>query len=207
MHSIAFNNKIVFPSKIVCVGRNYLNHIKELNNEIPEEPVLFIKPNSAIAEDLTVNPQRILHYEAELCLLIKAQKIVGVGVGLDLTDRKLQSELKQKGLPWEKAKGFDGAAVFIEFIPLENINDLPDLSFKLMINGCVKQHGVYEHMLYKPESLVQYIQTYFSLNDHDIVMTGTPEGVGEIKLNDIFELNLYLKEKVVLTKQYLVSHR
>ncbi|WP_440617023.1 fumarylacetoacetate hydrolase family protein [Cysteiniphilum sp. 6C5] len=207
MHSIAFNNKIVFPSKIVCVGRNYLNHIKELNNEMPEEPVLFIKPNSAISNTLAIDPKHILHYETELCLLIESQKIAGVGLGLDLTDRNLQSELKQKGLPWEKAKSFDGAAVFSEFIPLENIKDLADLSFKLMINGGVKQHGLYEHMLYKPESLVQYIQTYFSLNDHDIVMTGTPEGVGEVKLNDVFELSLYLKEKVVLKRKYLVSNR
>ncbi len=207
MQSIIFNGKNICPSKIVCVGRNYLNHIKELNNETPEEPVLFIKPNSAISNTLAIDPKRILHYETELCLLIESQKIVGVGLGLDLTDRNLQSKLKQKGLPWEKAKAFDGAAVFSAFTPLENTNDLADLSFTLMINGCVKQHGVYEHMLHKPEFLVQYIQTYFSLNDHDIVMTGTPEGVGEIKLNDVFELNLYFKEKVVLTKQYVVGNR
>ena len=207
MQSIVFNNKNISPSKIVCVGRNYLNHIKELNNETPEDPVLFIKPNSAISEVLAIDSARTLHYETELCLLIESQKIVGIGLGLDLTDRNLQSKLKQKGLPWEKAKSFDGAAVFSAFIPLKNINDLADLSFKLMINGCIKQHGVYEHMLHKPEFLVQYIQTYFSLNDHDIVMTGTPEGVGEVKLNDVFELSLYLKEKVVLTKQYVVGNR
>ncbi|MDA0910173.1 MAG: fumarylacetoacetate hydrolase family protein [Proteobacteria bacterium] len=207
MQSIVFNNKTISPSKIVCVGRNYLNHIKELNNAIPEEPVLFIKPNSAISDTLAIDSVRTLHYETELCLLIESQKIVGIGLGLDLTDRSLQSKLKQKGLPWEKAKSFDGAAVFSAFIPLKNVDDLADLSFTLMINGCVKQRGVYEYMLHKPAFLAQYIQTYFSLNDHDIVMTGTPEGVGEVKLNDVFDLSLYLKEKVVLTKQYVVGNR
>lgn len=207
MQSIVFNNKNISPSKIVCVGRNYLDHIKELNNAIPEEPVLFIKPNSAISRVLAIDSARTLHYETELCLLIESQKIVGIGLGLDLTDRNLQSKLKQKGLPWEKAKSFDGAAVFSAFTPLENTNDLADLSFTLTINGSIKQHGVYEHMLHKPESLVQYIQTYFSLNDHDIVMTGTPEGVGEVKPNDIFELSLAFKEKIVLTTQYVVGNR
>lgn len=191
----------------MCVGRNYLHHIKELNNETPEEPVLFIKPNSAISEALVINSARTLHYEAELCLLIESQKIVGVGLGLDLTDRNLQSKLKQKGLPWEKAKAFAGAAVFSNFIPLESIDDLAQFSFKLMINGVVKQHGVYQDMLYKPDNLLEHIQTYFTLEDYDVVMTGTPEGVGEIAVNDIFELNLYLKEEVVLTKKYLVSRR
>ncbi|WP_440683620.1 fumarylacetoacetate hydrolase family protein [Cysteiniphilum halobium] len=207
MQTVTFNRKRVSPSKIVCVGRNYLNHIKELNNEVPKDPVLFIKPNSAISEALAIDSARTLHYETELCLLMESQKIVGIGLGFDLTDRNLQSKLKQEGLPWEKAKGFDGAAVFSEFIPLEKVSDLADFSFKLIINGIVKQHGIYQNMLYKPQDLVHYIQRYFTLADHDIVMTGTPEGVGEIKLNDVFELNLYLKEKIVLTKQYVVSNR
>ena len=195
----------LFPSKIVCVGRNYLNHIKELNNETPEEPVLFIKPNSAISKTLAVSSLRTLHYETELCLLIKEQKIAGIGVGLDLTDRKLQSALKQKGLPWEKAKAFDGSAVFSEFIPFTDEENIADFSFALMINGAIKQRGVYQDMLHKPQDLLEYIQTYFTLVDNDIVMTGTPEGVGEIKIGDMFELNLYHKDRMVLTENYLVG--
>ena len=200
MRSVSFNQQEVIPSKIICVGRNYLNHIKELNNAIPAEPVLFIKPNSAITSQLTVPNNKILHYEAELCLLIQNKKIAGVGVGLDLTNRILQSELQQKGLPWEKAKAFDGSAMFSVFIWLPIKSDLAGLSFVLRINGELKQQGIYKEMIHKPSALLSYIQTYFSLDDNDIIMTGTPEGVGEIKKSDLFTLELYLKGEVLLQK-------
>lgn len=203
MRSIIFNQSKVYPSKIVCVGRNYLNHIKELNNQVPEDPVLFIKPSSAISSQLVVPEDKVLHYEAELCLLIQSKKIIAAGVGLDLTDRCLQTQLKEKGLPWEKAKAFDASAVFSEFSPLKSESDLLNLSFSLSINGKLRQKGAYEDMIYKPQALLSHIAHYFTLADDDIVMTGTPEGVGEVSQGDAFEVTLYLNAKKLLQHQFI----
>lgn len=203
MRSIIFNQSKVYPSKVVCVGRNYLNHIKELNNQVPEDPVLFIKPSSAISSQLVVPEDKVLHYEAELCFLIQDKKIIAAGVGLDLTDRCLQIQLKEKGLPWEKAKAFDASAVFSEFSPLKSESDLLNLSFSLSINGKLRQKGAYEDMIYKPQALLNHIARYFTLVDDDIVMTGTPEGVAELSHGDAFEVTLYLNAKKLLQHQFI----
>ena len=121
MNTVVVGNRVVVPSKVVCVGRNYVAHIKELNNEIPEDMVLFIKPNSAISDVLKSFHHEAIHYEAELCFLFEGGVFIAVGLGLDLTKRSLQSELKAKGLPWERAKAFDGSAVMSQFIPINAI--------------------------------------------------------------------------------------
>lgn len=107
MKPVKFDGRNVYPSKIVCIGRNYVEHIEELNNEIPKEPVIFIKPNSAISNDIYFNKKDVIHFEGEISFLVKSDKPIGVGFGLDLTKREVQSKLKAKGLPWERAKSFD----------------------------------------------------------------------------------------------------
>ena len=117
IRSVWFDTKEVYPSKVVCVARNYLSHIKELGNTVPEQAVFFIKPNSAISHDLVLPADGIVAYEAEIAFLIRDNVIFGVGFGLDLTKRDVQAALKTKGLPWERAKAFDGAAVLSPFVP------------------------------------------------------------------------------------------
>ena len=125
MKTINLEGKEVFPSKIICIGRNYVDHIKELGNEIPEEPVIFIKPNSSIAADIQCSEPDEIHFEGEISIVVLSGEIAGVGFGLDLTKRKLQSRLKAMGLPWERSKAFDGAAVFSEFAAFEGqVSDL-----------------------------------------------------------------------------------
>lgn len=167
------------PSKIVCVGRNYVEHISELGNELPDQMVIFCKPNSAITDVLCAyHGGERLHYEAEICYIIEAGKPVAVACGLDLTKRELQTQLKAKGLPWERAKGFDGSALFGPFVALEDIQQ--ELTIELYVNGVLRQQGSTSMMLYKPEEIVREIGTVMTLEDGDIVMTGTPAGVGEV---------------------------
>lgn len=184
MNRILFREQPVTPSKVVCVGRNYVEHAKELNNEVPTSPVLFIKPNSAISNELRAGSEEPLHYEGEIALLIMDGGIAGVGFGLDLTRRALQSTLKQKGLPWERAKAFDGAAVLSDFVALTD--PLESLHLQLDINGQRVQAGGYGEMIFKPEFLVEAIGRDFSLEDGDIIMTGTPSGVGAFLRGDHF---------------------
>ena len=182
MKTIRMDGKEVFPSKIVCVGRNYAAHIEELHHTPPEQPVIFVKPNSAISSEVRFQSNDVVHYEAEIALLVRNGEFAGVGLGLDLTKRELQTYLKKNGLPWERAKAFDGAAVFSEFVSLGN--DVSRLALDLAVNGEVKQEGGYELMLFKPERLLKEISSFMTLEDNDVVMTGTPKGVGPIKPGD-----------------------
>lgn len=185
MHSITFAETTVTPSKIVCVGRNYVAHIQELGNEIPADMVVFNKPNSAISSRLRAQIDgETLHYEGEIALLISAGEIAGVGFGLDLTRRELQSRLKAKGLPWERAKAFDGAALFSEFVPAPA--DLRTLSLRLTVNGELRQAGGVGLMIYPPAEILRELGSFTTLEDGDIVMTGTPAGVGAIRSQDRF---------------------
>ncbi|ABV36476.1 fumarylacetoacetate (FAA) hydrolase [Shewanella sediminis HAW-EB3] len=188
MNTVVVGNRVVTPSKVVCVGRNYVEHIEELNNEVPDDMVLFIKPNSAIADELLSFHLEAIHYEAELCFLVEGGEFVAVGLGLDLTKRGLQSKLKAKGLPWERAKSFDGSAVISEFINIQNISD--GLTFELFINDKPTQSGSIELMMNKPLQILDEIQTFMSMEDGDIVMTGTPKGVGEVNAGDEFKVTL-----------------
>jgi len=195
--------------KIVCVGRNYAEHAKELNNPIPTEPILFIKPESSavsLNDDLSI-PGSDCHYETEIAILIGASltaaneaeakaAIVGVGLGLDLTRRALQSKLKEKSHPWEIAKSFDGACPLTDFAKSDQFPDLTNLQFSLYINEELKQSGNSEDMLNPVVPLIAHMSKYFTLKPGDIVLTGTPKGVGELRSGDLLKLNLMDKVKI-----------
>lgn len=200
MKSLSFANQDVFPSKIVCVGRNFVDHILELGNEVPAEPVIFIKPNTAIGENLLSVRDEDIHYEGELSFIIRSGQIAGVGFGLDLTKRTLQNQLKDKGLPWERAKAFNGAALFSKFVPIDE--DLSALSLRLHIDGKLRQSGDYALMINKPEVLIANIQKFCTLLDNDIVMMGTPKGVGKIERGQLFEASVFNGTKLVVEKSW-----
>lgn len=185
--------------KLICIGRNYAAHIDELNNERPDEPVIFIKPDSAVLpkeQDFYIPEfSNDIHYEVEVLVKIKkvgkhiaeryAHKYYDeVSLGIDFTARDLQSKLKEKGLPWEKAKGFDGAAVIGRWLHKEKFSDLNQLKFELKKNGEVVQSGDTNLMLWKIDELIAYVSTFFMLKKGDILFTGTPSGVGKVAPND-----------------------
>ena len=185
----------VTPSKVVCIGRNYVDHIKELANEIPDEMVVFLKPNSAISATLSaMHNDEALHYEAELSFLYQGGQFTAVALGLDLTKREVQGKLKAKGLPWERAKAFDGSAVFSDFVAIPE-EGLSQLNLSLVINDELKQQGGVSLMLVKPAEILKELQSFISLEDGDIVMTGTPKGVGVIATEDSFVGQIYLQKE------------
>jgi len=186
--------------KIFCVGRNYAEHAKELNNEIPEEPVIFLKPKSALlqANSAFYYPEftNELHYEAELVLRItkngkyipanQANKYYNaVTVGIDFTARDLQQELKKKGLPWEKAKAWDNSAVVGKWIDITPQILKNPISFSMKLNGETVQKGVSKDMLFSFDKIIANISLYFSVNIGDVIFTGTPAGVGECVVGDV----------------------
>lgn len=200
MNTVTVNKKQISPSKIVCVGRNYVEHIDELGNEVPSEMVLFVKPNSAISQTLPSRHSEQLHYEAELCFVYHQGQFCAVGIGLDLTKRVLQSQLKSKGLPWERAKAFNGSAVFSEFVAMPT--DLQAITFGLAINGKLSQFGHIGLMIYSPQEILTEILSFMDLFDGDIVMTGTPKGVGVINASDDFRLELKQGSEVITSCQW-----
>ena len=184
--------------KIICIGRNYTKHIEELANEKPEYPVIFMKPDSAIL--LKNNPFIIppfsqdIHYEVEILVKINrlgkfidkkfAHKYYDeIGLGIDFTARDLQNKLKEKGLPWEKAKAFDGSAVIGKFYNKLDL-DLNSIKFQLYKNEKLVQDGDSSHMLWKIDEIIAYVSKFFTLKIGDVIFTGTPAGVGEVKPND-----------------------
>ncbi|MBB4801412.1 MULTISPECIES: fumarylacetoacetate hydrolase family protein [Flavobacterium] len=188
--------------KIICVGRNYANHIEELKNERPSEPVVFMKPDSAVL--LKQHPFVIpefsedVHHEIEIIVKInKVGKYIEpkfahkyydeISVGIDFTARDLQSKLKEKGLPWEKAKAFDGSAVIGDFLPKTNFVSMENLNFELKTNGETVQKGNSEMMLWKIDELISHVSQFFTLKIGDIIFTGTPAGVSAVKPNDVLE--------------------
>lgn len=188
--------------KIICIGRNYVNHIEELKNERPTEPVIFIKPDSAIL--LKQHPFVIpefsndVHHEIEVIVKInKVGKHIDakfahkyydeISVGIDFTARDVQNELKAKGLPWEKAKSFDGSAVIGDFLPKTQFNSLENITFELTNNNKIVQAGNANNMLWKIDEIISYVSQYFTLKIGDIIFTGTPEGVAAVKTEDVLE--------------------
>ena len=188
--------------KIICIGRNYTKHIEELQNERPDEPVVFMKPDSAVL--LRQHPFVIpefsedIHHELEIIVKInKVGKYIDakfahkyydeIGVGIDFTARDLQQKLKEKGLPWEKAKAFDGSAVIGDFMQKSDFNSLENLTFELTNNGVTVQKGNTDFMLWKIDELIAYVSQYFTLKIGDIIFTGTPEGVAAVRPDDILE--------------------
>lgn len=204
MNSVYMDEQKIVPSKVLCVGRNYLDHIQELNNAIPEHMVVFNKPSTSVTSTLSAFHQEQLHYEAEICFVVKDGEFQGVGLGLDLTKRSMQSYLKQKGLPWERAKAFDGSAVFSKFVPVNDVN-LADLNLELFINCVRVQKGHVEQMIYSPAVILQELKSYTSLLDGDIVMTGTPQGVGEVHRGDVFLGRLKCGEKPLIEIEWLAQ--
>ena len=202
MNTINVNGNTVQPSKILCVGRNYRAHIEELGNEIPDSMVVFNKPNSAISDTLysDINNQP-LHYESELAFTVKEGKLDAVGFGLDLTKRALQSTLKAKGLPWERAKAFDGAALFSAFVTLPK--DIEGLSLQLNVDGEHRQAGGISLMIYTPVQIIRELESFTTLEDGDIIMTGTPAGVGEIKAGQGFEGEVLLAGKTLVSATWI----
>ncbi|RXJ50483.1 fumarylacetoacetate hydrolase family protein [Gelidibacter gilvus] len=185
--------------KIICIGRNYTEHIKELANEKPTEPVVFLKPDSAIL--LKKQPFYIpdfsndVHHEVEVLVKIsKVGKYIDkkfahkyyddIGLGIDFTARDLQQKLKEKGLPWEKAKAFDGAAVVGKWLPKSDFESVDAINFGLEKNGVLVQQGNTSHMLWKIDELIEYVSKYFTLKIGDIIFTGTPSGVAKVEAND-----------------------
>lgn len=198
--------------KIFCIGRNYVAHAKELGNEVPDEPVIFMKPKSALLQSHTpfYYPEftNELHYEAELVLRIsKNGKYIqdryaskyydAVTVGIDFTARDIQNELKEKGLPWEKAKAWDNSAVIGKWVPFEEIKNKKEISFQLLKNKEVVQDGNSNLMIFNFDKIVANISNYFSVNIGDLIFTGTPAGVGECVVGD--ELEGYMNEQQMFT--------
>jgi len=185
--------------KILCIGRNYAEHIAELNNERPSEPVLFLKPDSAILRNndpfYLPDFSNDIHYEVEMVLKISkigknietkfAHKYYDeIGIGIDFTARDLQSKLKEKGLPWEKAKAFNGSAPISNFINKEELGDLKNLKFDLKINGETRQSGDTAMMLWDFDAIIAEMSKYFTLKKGDLIFTGTPAGVGKVNMGD-----------------------
>lgn len=198
MKSIICKDKKITPSKVVCIGRNYKEHIEELNNEVPSSMVIFIKPNSSVSEELFFISETT-QFECEITFLIKDGKFAKVGVGFDLTKRDLQTALKQKGLPWERAKAFDNSAVLGEFVDFENVDDL---NFEFFINGELKQKGGAREMIYHPEEILKECKNFLSFEDNDIIMSGTPKGVGTYKKGDNFSVKLFEGKREILKKEW-----
>ena len=185
--------------KIICIGRNYTEHIEELQNERPTEPVIFIKPDSAVLpkeQDFYIPEySKEVHYELEVIVKINkvgkhiAQKFAHkyyseISLGIDFTARDLQEQLKTKGLPWEKAKGFDGAAVIGRWVSKSRFKDLNDLNFELKKNKKIVQSSNTSLMLWKIDEIIAYVSKFFMLKKGDVIFTGTPAGVGKIMAND-----------------------
>ncbi|NRB67157.1 MAG: fumarylacetoacetate hydrolase family protein [Vibrio sp.] len=204
MNSVKVGDNSIYPSKVICVGRNYLEHIKELNNAVPDEMVVFNKPSSSISSQLISHHGETLHYEGEICFIVSEGQLSAVGLGLDLTKRELQSKLKNKGLPWERAKAFDGSAVFSRFISLDGIA-IESLEIELFINCVRVQKGAVTQMMYPPYTILEELRTYTTLNDGDIVMTGTPQGVGEVHTGDVFLGRLKAEGKTLIEIEWLAQ--
>ncbi len=195
MNHILLDGKEIAPSKIVCIGRNYVAHIHELGNEVPEQMVVFNKPNSAIGNTLHAElGGEAIHYEGEIALLIKKGLPAAAGFGLDLTKRNLQNTLKDKGLPWERAKAFDGAALFSSFTSIESTEGL---SLQLRVDDTLRQSGGVALMIYSPQVMLAQLQQFTTLEDGDIVMTGTPAGVGKVKAGEGFEGRITQRGKLI----------
>ncbi len=198
--------------KIICIGRNYVNHAKELNNPVPEIPVWFMKPQTSL---LTKNKDffhpefsQEIHFETELVYRInKVGKYIekkfahtyydAIGIGFDFTARDLQSEFKAKGLPWEPAKSFDGSAPISEFIPIAEFKNTKEIKFSMKKNGELTQQGISSDMLFPIDKIIEYVSQFITLKIGDLIYTGTPAGVGPIEVGDTLEA--FIGDKLMLT--------
>lgn len=182
MGSVVFNGQSVRPGKVVCVGKNYAAHIREMASAPADNMVVFMKPATSIGTELFAALDEPLHYEGEICLLMHFGEVAGVGFGLDLTKRETQTRLKAAGLPWERSKAFIGSALFSEFVTAPE--DLSRLGVELMVDDTLRQKGDVSLMLYPPEVILKELRQFLVLEDFDIVMTGTPAGVGAVQVGE-----------------------
>lgn len=188
--------------KIICIGRNYVDHAKELNNPIPKEPVFFLKPETAILPKRTPffipDFSADIHHEVELVIRIHkpgkniSEKFASryynqIGIGIDFTARDIQQQCKEKGLPWEKAKAFDHSAPVSSFLPISDFSNLNNINFRLNINGKTVQTGNSRDMIFNFDKIVSYVSKFVTLKIGDLIFTGTPEGVAAVKANDKLE--------------------
>lgn len=199
--------------KIICVGRNYADHIEELNNERPDAPVIFMKPETAIprpVEDFYYPDfSQDVHHEAEIVIKINkvgkniAQEFAHkyydeIGIGIDFTARDVQSSLKAKGLPWELAKAFNGSAPVSDFVPKTDYPDLQNINFALAVNGETRQQGNTSMMLYSIDYLISFVSRYFLLKKGDLIFTGTPKGVSAVQIGDVIALAIEGKQMLTV---------
>jgi len=182
MGSVVFNGQSVRPGKVVCVGKNYAAHIREMASAPADNMVVFMKPATSIGTELFAALDEPLHYEGEICLLMHCGEVAGVGFGLDLTKRETQTRLKAAGLPWERSKAFIGSALFSEFVTAPE--DLSRLGVEFMVDDTLRQKGDVSLMLYPPEVILKELRQFLVLEDFDIVMTGTPAGVGAVQVGE-----------------------
>jgi 2-keto-4-pentenoate hydratase/2-oxohepta-3-ene-1,7-dioic acid hydratase in catechol pathway len=187
--------------KIICIGRNYAEHAKEMKSEVPTEPVFFMKPETALLKDKDFYyPEftKDLHHEVELVLKISkngkhiaeefaSQYYNEIGIGIDFTARDIQQKCKEKSLPWEKAKAFDNAAPIGEFVPKTKFTSLTDISFQLNINGKARQVGNTKDLIFSFEKIISYVSQFITLKTGDLIFTGTPEGVSAVHIGDVLE--------------------
>ncbi len=187
--------------KIICIGRNYAEHAKEMKSEVPTEPVFFMKPETALLKDKDFYyPEftKDLHHEVEIVLKISKngkhiaeefafQYYNEIGIGIDFTARDIQMKCKEKGLPWEKAKAFDNAAPIGEFIPKANFASLNNISFQLNINGKIRQVGNTKDLIFSFDKIISYVSQFITLKTGDLIYTGTPEGVSAVNIGDVLE--------------------
>lgn len=199
MYSVSCEDKSVSPNKIVCIGRNYVEHIEELGNEVPEEAVIFFKPNSSIGEELIEPEGEACQFEGELCFLYKDNKLAYVAFGLDLTKREVQNKLKAQKLPWERAKAFKNSALFSRFVSFEKVENL---SLELHVNNKLVQKGDVSMMLFQPKEIIVQILSFSNLDENDIIMSGTPSGVGEFKKGDILAGRVLEDGKLLVEKEW-----
>ena len=199
MQTVTFQDRQISPSKVVCIGRNYVAHIEELGNEIPEEMVVFNKPNSAITDTLYYHGEHT-RFEGEIAFLIMSGQIAGIGFGLDLTHADIQNRLKAKGLPWERAKAFDTSAVLSHFVPFSG--DLMSLHMKLFVNDALQQEADYSLMIYKPDVMLAEIKRFMKLEDGDIILSGTPKGVSTYQIGDRFVGQVFSGDRLLVEQEW-----
>ncbi len=206
MHRIKFNNGRIFtPSKIVCVGLNYAAHIEEMSSKLSETPVIFLKPNSALHNIEEAIPIPVdagaVHHEVELAVCIADKiahisendvynHIAGYGLALDLTLRDMQKSAKEKGRPWAVAKGFDHSCPISTFVTKDSVSDVNNLNITLKLNAILRQNGSTSQMIFKLPQLIAYISRFFTLEEGDIILTGTPSGVGPLQPGDRIQASI-----------------
>jgi acylpyruvate hydrolase len=203
--------RYISKMKIICIGRNYKEHVKELNNKLPDNPLFFLKPDTALLRNN--NPFFIpdfsneIHYEVELIIKInRLGKTIqpkfahryfdSIGIGIDFTARDIQKQCIEKGLPWELAKAFDYSAAISKFLPKSNFSNLDEISFRLDINGKTVQLGNTSQMIFSFDEIISYVSRFITFRTGDIIFSGTPAGVGPVKIGD--RLQAYIEEKMML---------